>query len=71
MTDDQIDTSDIPPLDETFFSQAKLRTPRQVPFTMLVDADLLEWFKAQGEKYESVMNSALRSFVESRQRDQR
>jgi hypothetical protein len=28
MTDDDIDTSDIPPLTDKFFSQAKLRMPK-------------------------------------------
>ncbi len=64
MTDEQIDTSDIPPLDDDFFARAKLRMPKQVPVTMRVDADLLEWFKAQGEGYESLINSVLRSYVE-------
>jgi len=64
MTDEEIDTSDIPPLDDSFFAKAGLRLPRQVPVTMHVDADLLEWFKAQGEEYESLINTALRSYVE-------
>ncbi len=64
MTDEEIDTSDIPPLDDAFFSKAKLRMPKQVSVTMHVDADLLDWFKSQGEEYESLMNSALRSYVE-------
>jgi hypothetical protein len=28
MSDHEIDTSDIPPLDETFFANAKLRVPK-------------------------------------------
>jgi hypothetical protein len=28
MTDEEIDTSDIPPLDEKFFANARLRMPR-------------------------------------------
>lgn len=64
MTDEEINTSDIPPLDDSFFAKAKLRMPKQVSVTMRVDADLLEWFRAQGEEYESLMNNALRSYVE-------
>ena len=64
MRDEEIDTSDIPPLDESFFAKAKLRMPKQVSVTMQVDADLLDWFKSQGEEYESLINSALRSYVE-------
>jgi len=65
MADEDIDTSDIPPLDDNFFANAKLRMPRQISVTMRVDADLLEWFKAQGEAYESLINTALRSYVEN------
>ena len=65
MTDEDIDTSDIAPLDDNFFAKAKLRMPKQISVTMLVDADLLEWFKAQGEAYESLINTALRSYVEN------
>lgn len=64
MTDEEIDISDIPPLDESFFAKAKLRMPKRVSVTMQVDADLLDWFKSQGEEYESLINSALRSYVE-------
>jgi len=64
MTDEEIDTSDIPPLGESFFAKAKLRMPKRVSVTMQVDADLLDWFKSQGEEYESLINSALRSYVE-------
>jgi hypothetical protein len=40
LTDEEIDTSDILPLDESFFSKASLRMPRtQVPITMHVDAE--------------------------------
>jgi uncharacterized protein (DUF4415 family) len=64
MRDEEIDTSDIPPLDDSFFAKAKLRMPKRVSVTMLVDADLLDWFKAQGEEYESLINNALRNYVE-------
>ena len=64
MRDEEIDTSDIPPLDDSFFAKAKLRMPKRVSVTMLVDADLLDWFKAQGDEYEILINSALRNYVE-------
>ena len=71
MRDEEIDTSDIPPLDDSFFAKAKLRMPKRVSVTMQVDADLLEWFKAQGEEYESLINSALRSYVEGQKEQPR
>ncbi|MEK6405380.1 MAG: hypothetical protein AABN34_00310 [Acidobacteriota bacterium] len=40
LTDEEIDTSDIPPLDDSFFANASLRMPGpRVPGTMHVDAD--------------------------------
>jgi uncharacterized protein (DUF4415 family) len=66
MTDEEIDTSDIPPLTEDFFKRAKVRMPkRKVAVTMQVDPDVLDWFKAQGEDYEQRMNAALRIYAEA------
>ena len=66
MKDEEIDTSDIPPLDETFFASAKLRMPEnKVPVTVNVDADVLEWFKAQGEEFQNRINAALRIYAEA------
>ena len=49
LTEEEIDTSDIPPLDESFFANAALRLPKgKVPVVMSVDADVFQWFKSQG-----------------------
>ena len=46
MTDDEIDTSDIPILDEAFFANARLRVPEgKVSGLMNVDAEVFEWFE--------------------------
>lgn len=66
MSDEEIDTSDIPPLGETFFANAKLRMPEnKVSVTVSVDADVLEWFKAQGEEFQNRINAALRIYAEA------
>ncbi len=66
LTDDEIDTSDIPPLTEEELAGATLRMPRQpVAVTLHVDSDVLEWFKAQGAEYEWRINAALRIYVEA------
>lgn len=68
MTDEDIDTSDIPPLTETFFARATLRVPRPVVTTTLkIDAEVLRWFKAQGDDYEQRLNAALRIYAEAHQ----
>jgi uncharacterized protein (DUF4415 family) len=66
MTDDEIDTSDIPPLTEEFFKRAQVRMPKQtVTLTVQIDSDLLDWFKAQGDDYEQRMRAALRIYAEA------
>jgi uncharacterized protein (DUF4415 family) len=72
MTEEEIDTSDIPPLDETFFANARLRMPeKKVAITLDVDADVLEWFRAQGEEFQHRINAALRIYAEAHKEHRR
>jgi uncharacterized protein (DUF4415 family) len=65
-SDDDIDYSDIPPLDEVFFRDATLRLPQpQEAVTIRLDADVLAWFKAQGERYPALISSVLRAYKEA------
>ncbi len=49
LRDDHIDTSDIPPLDESFFNRATLcKLQGKVAVLVHMDADILAWFQAQG-----------------------
>lgn len=64
MTEEEIDYSDIPALDEEFFKKGKLRMPEKQVITVSIDADILEWFKSQ-RGYEIIMNSALRMYMET------
>lgn len=65
LTDDEIDTSDIPPLDDDFFANAELvmPEPKQV-ITIRVDKDVVEWYKSQGKGYQTRMNAVLRMYME-------
>nr|WP_238717927.1 hypothetical protein [Petrachloros mirabilis] len=67
MTDEDIDTSDIPPLSENFFATAKLRLPISLEATVAVrvDSQTLEWFQHQGKEAEKHMASALRIYAEA------
>lgn len=68
LTDDQIDTSDIPPLTDKFFATAKWRMPKsKVKVTVEVEPDVLEWFKSQGEDYERYLSAALRIYAQAHQ----
>jgi len=64
MTDEEIDYSDIPPLDEEFFKKGKLRMPEKRLITVPIDADVLEWLRSQAG-YETVINSVLRMYMET------
>ncbi len=66
MPDEEVDTTEIPPLTKAFFKQATLRLPtRKETITMRVDADVLNWFKREGKGYQSRMNAVLKMFVEA------
>jgi uncharacterized protein (DUF4415 family) len=68
LTDDEIDTSDIPPLGKSFFANAELRLPKtKSTITIRIDPDVLHWFKRQGKGYQSKMNAVLRLYVEAQQ----
>ncbi|MFZ1475041.1 MAG: hypothetical protein WAV74_24555 [Anaerolineae bacterium] len=51
LTDEMIDRSEVPLLDESFFARAVWRMPEgQVVVVVPVDPDLLAWFQAQGSE---------------------
>ncbi|HQU91145.1 MAG TPA: BrnA antitoxin family protein [Pyrinomonadaceae bacterium] len=66
MTDDEIDTSDIPELDEEFFAQAELRMPKDKHSILLsIDEETYEWFEDQGPDFRSRMNAALKIYADA------
>ncbi|MFE1744773.1 BrnA antitoxin family protein [Coleofasciculus sp. H7-2] len=66
LEEDEIDTSDIPPLTEEFFSNSQWRKPVSSLSVMVqIDAETLAWFQAQGEDYEKRMAAALRIYAEA------
>lgn len=66
-SDEDIDTSDIPELTEEFFKNARWVGPheRKQQMTIRFDADIVDWFKAQGKGYQSRMNAVLRAYVDA------
>lgn len=75
LPDDQIDFSDIPEADESFWQNAQ-RNPyyqralkRQL--TIRLDADVLDWFKRHakdGKGYQTDINRVLRDYVEAEEK---
>ena len=69
MSDEDIDTSDIPPLDKEFFANAQIRLPkRKVPITIRLDPDVLAWFRNLGKGYQTHINAVLRTYMEAHQK---
>lgn len=51
-------------LPDDFWASADIVEPvAKQPISLRVDADVLDWFKAQGPRYQSRMNAVLRSFM--------
>jgi uncharacterized protein (DUF4415 family) len=68
MADEEIDTSESPPLDDAFFARAKWRMPeKKTAVTLSVDEDVLKWFEAQGAEFQQRINAALRIYAEAHQ----
>ena len=62
--DKNIDFSDIPELDDTFWREAELVEPDlSEQITMRVKRSVLEYFKASGKGYQTRINRVLESYV--------
>ena len=67
LTDEDIDAAassdpDAPPTNASFWKDATGVMPENI---VIVDADLLAWFKAHTSDYETRINAVLRSHVEA------
>lgn len=65
--DENIDFSDIPELDDTFWQEAELVEPDLTEeITLRVKQSVLAHFKAPGKGYETRINRVLESYVRAR-----
>ena len=74
MADDQIDTSDIATLPESFWRDAvpnPFYRPTKTSTTIRIDSDVLAWFKGQGKGYQTRINAILRRAMLDRSTSQR
>lgn len=66
--DSDIDYSDIPELDDAFWQVAKRALPSpKKQITLRIDEDVLNFFKANGSRYQTRINAVLRAYVHSSQ----
>lgn len=70
MRDEDIDTSDIPETSPEQFARAIAReglkpVARKQQLTLRLDAEVLEWFRAQGRGYQTKINALLRAYMDA------
>ena len=70
LTDQEIDYSDLPEVPAEMFARAVVRSglkpvARKAQLTLRVDSDVLEWFKKQGQGYQTKINALLRAYMEA------
>lgn len=65
MDDEDIDTSDIPPLSANFWAKAQLRSPKAITTSVQIDPETFAWFQAQGENAAQQMSVALKIYAEA------
>ena len=74
LTDDEIDTAiaDDPDaaliVDAAWFAEAAKRLPTKKQITLRLDEDVIEFFRQEGDRYQTRMNAVLRAFMEHARR---
>lgn len=72
LRDEDIDLSEAPEITPEIFATAIVRRGLQPPpskqqITIRLDYDVLKWFRAQGEGYQTRINALLRAYMEAHQ----
>ena len=73
MTDEDIDFSETPEVPPEMFARGIVRRGlkpviRKKQLTLRMDSDVIEWFKKQGQGYQTKINSLLRAYMEEHAR---
>ena len=73
LSDEDIDYSDIPELDDDFWNNAqKVSCDLTQPITLNIKSSVLKYFQAEGDKdYRLRINAVLESYVEARRKLER
>ena len=67
MTDKDINYSDIPELDDSFFTKKTVQLPQKKDLiTLRLDHEVLEFFKHTGKGYQTLINAVLKSYVNAK-----
>ncbi len=70
LKDEEIDLSDTPEVPPEMFARAVVRrglkpVPRKAQLTLRLDSDVLEWFRKQGQGYQTKINALLRAYMDA------
>ena len=68
LSDQEIDYSDLPELDNHFWAKAKVIDHVKQPVSLRIDIDVLDWFKHQDGRYQKLMNYVLRQYMNAHRR---
>ncbi len=70
MKDEDINLSDIPEISPEMFAHAVVRKglkpiERKAQLTLRIDSDVLDWYRKQGQGYQTKINALLRAYMEA------
>ncbi|MBC7901722.1 MAG: BrnA antitoxin family protein [Saprospiraceae bacterium] len=70
MRDEDIDLSDLPEITPEMFAKAVVRkgfkqVPQKKQLTLRIDQDVIEFFRKQGQGYQTKINQLLRAYMEA------
>jgi len=70
LKDEDIDLSGVPEISPEMFARSVVRrglkpVARKAQLTLRVDGDVLEWFRRQGQGYQTKINTLLRAYMEA------
>ena len=71
LADADIDYSDIPATDASFWAMAEVsEPPGKSMISIRVDTDVLDWYRRHARRYQTLMNAVLRRYKEAREREE-
>ncbi len=70
LKDEDIDLSDVPEVSPEMFARAIVRrglkpVSRKAQLTLRVDSEVLDWFRKQGQGYQTKINTLLRAYMDA------
>jgi uncharacterized protein (DUF4415 family) len=70
LKDKDIDLSDVPEVSPEMFARAIVRrglkpVSRKAQLTLRVDSEVLDWFRKQGQGYQTKINALLRAYMDA------